>query len=81
DFLKHMADCDSDRDCEIGRYMNELGEMCAGATTAHRAFHATIALHTRQSSGIVKYCDFQTARIVYEAALFHALLDASPLQE
>ena len=74
DYLKHMPDCDSDRECEIGRYMNELGEMCAGAATAHRAFHAALALHASQSSGIVEYCDFQAARIVYEAALFHALL-------
>jgi diguanylate cyclase (GGDEF)-like protein/PAS domain S-box-containing protein len=81
DFLKYLQDCDSNRECEIGRSMNELGEMCAGATAAHRAFHATLALHASQSSGIVKYCDFQAARIVYEAALFHALLDASPLQE
>ncbi len=81
DFLEYMQGCDSDRECEIGRSMNELGEMCAGATAAHRAFHATLALHASQSSGIVKYCDFQAARIVYEAALFQALLDASPLQE
>ncbi len=81
DYLKYMQDCDSDNDCEIGRYINELGQMCAGAAMAHRAFHATLAHHASQSSGIVKYCDFQAARIVYEAALFHAVLDAPSMQE
>lgn len=81
DFLAYMQDCDSNRDCEIGRYMNALGPQCADAITAHGAFHTALSLHARESNGIVKPSDFQAARLSYEEALFRAVLDASSTQE
>ncbi len=81
DFLEYMQDSDSNRECEIGRYMNALGPQCAEAITAHGAFHATLSLHARQSNGVVKPSDFQVARVSYEEALFRTVLDASATQE
>jgi diguanylate cyclase (GGDEF)-like protein/PAS domain S-box-containing protein len=81
DFLEFMQDCDSNRECEIGCYMNALGPQCAEAITAHAAFHAALSLHARQSNGIVKSSDFQAARVSYEEALFRTVLDASATHE
>jgi len=81
DFLQYMQDCDSNRDCEIGRYMNMVGVQCAEAITAHGAFHATLSLHARQSNGMVKPSDFEAARITYEEALFRTVLGASLTHE
>ncbi len=81
DILEHMQDCDCNRECEIGRYMNALGPQCVEAITAHGAFHAALSLHARQSNGIVKPSDFQAARVSYEEALFRTVLDASSTHE
>ncbi|MHB1935265.1 MAG: EAL domain-containing protein [Acidobacteriaceae bacterium] len=81
DYLEDMQTCDPDKECEIGRCMNELGQMGEEAATTHRTFHATLARHGRQSSGIVQLSDFHAARICYEEALFHAVQNASSLQE
>ena len=79
-YLQYMQDCDSDKDCEIGLYMNELGQLAARATTAHRAFHATIAGLDRRSGGIVKLLDFEVARATYEEELFRVVLETSSIQ-
>ncbi|HET9100621.1 MAG TPA: EAL domain-containing protein [Acidobacteriaceae bacterium] len=76
DHLAYMQACDADTDCEIGRCMNGLGEMCSQAILAHRAFHAAVAVHASGSNGTVKQSDFQAARLSYEEALFRSVLDA-----
>ncbi|MGB8478987.1 MAG: EAL domain-containing protein [Acidobacteriaceae bacterium] len=76
DFLEYMQDCDSDTECEIGRCMNGVGELCSEAIAAHRAFHAAVALHAKRSNGIVKPSNFQAACVSYEEALFRSVLDA-----